>query len=418
MTRFAADWSVRQLSEVTLPVQKVNPVEAGRSSIRYLDIGSIKGPTLNPPAIQEIAAVDAPSRARQVVRPGDVVFSTVRPYLEKIALVGAALDGEFASTGFCVLRPSPDILPKFLYYFAISRSMLDQVLPFQKGVSYPAVLDREVKASRMPVPPVEEQRRIVEILEDHLSRLDAADAGVRSAEVRIRLLVKASSASIVGRVESDKSVPNVRLSDIAMIGSGGTPRRGDTRYWDAGTIPWVTSGDLSQGVIATASQFITEVALSETSVRRWPAGTLLVAMYGEGKTRGTVGELAIDATTNQACAAVSLMDPSDVSRSWLRLVLESRYDALRRESSGGVQPNLTLGYFKTLVVPWPEADHAAKLVEQHRSHVEKARRLECDLRTNRKRSATLRRALLAAAFSGRLTGAKSDFERIEEMAGV
>lgn len=317
-------------------------------------------------------------------------------------------------------RTIDEVDPRFLESYLLSHEAQRLIDGMKTGISESGLNLTKDRLLALPVPiaPIEEQRRIVEILEEHLSLLDAADTGVQAARARTRLLVKASSASIVGRVESDDSVPNVRLSDIATIGGGGTPRRGDTRYWDAGTIPWVTSGDLAQGVIAAASQFITDDALSETSVRLWPAGTLLVAMYGEGRTRGTVGELAIDATTNQACAAVSLNDPSVHSRSWLRLVLESRYDALRRESSGGVQPNLTLGYFKTLTVPWPAADHAATLIEEHRSNFEKALRLEGHLRTTQKRSTALRRALLAAAFSGQLTGTKSDIERVEEVAGV
>lgn len=418
MTGLPGGWVALPIRDVTLPITKIDPVDAGRQFLRYIDIGSVDGVRHTLTDVQEISALDAPSRARQVVQSGDTVFSTVRPYLEKIAYVTEELDGEFASTGFAVLRPGPRLLPRYLYYFSVSRIMLDQVLPLQKGVSYPAVLDSEVRAAVIPIPELDEQRRIVEVLEDHLSRLDAADASLIAATHRRALLAKASSAALVEKAESDDRVPQVALTEVARIGSGATPKRGVAKYWDNGTIPWITSGDLSQGLISAASQFVTETALNETALRLWPAGTLLVAMYGEGKTRGTVGELGVDATTNQACAAISLLDPSPSARGWLRLLLESRYDALRRQSSGGVQPNLTLGYFKSLVVPWPSPTLALSLASAHRGNVESIQRLERNVSDTMKRSARLRRSLLAAAFTGRLTRGASDVERIEELAEV
>lgn len=418
MRKFPDNWDLKPLSSVTLPISKTSPVATGRSNIRYVDIGSIAGPTRHIPELPLIESATAPSRARQVVQAGDTLFSTVRPYLEKIAFVGTALEGEFASTGFSVLRPGDELLPEYLYYYMTSKTLLDQVLPLQKGVSYPAVLDREVKAAKIPLPPLSEQRQIVEILEDHLSRLDAANTAIHRAALRVRQLVKASSTTIVNRAESDNRTTTLRLEDIASLGSGTTPARGNPRYWDQGTIPWVTSGDLSQGVITSSSQFVTDAALSETSLRILPAGTLLVAMYGEGKTRGTVGELAIDATSNQACAAITLNNSNTTHRSWLRLVLESRYETLRRQSSGGVQPNLNIGLLRNLTVPWPTAEHAATLVDEHRRTIDMARRLETGLRTNLLRSRSLHRALLAAAFSGQLTGTPPELGKIAEQVAA
>lgn len=418
MSELPIGWTSAPLRDLTLPIAKVVPIDTGRETIRYIDIGSVEGERHALNDVQEIFADGAPSRARQLVAGGDTVFSTVRPYLEKIAYIDDSLHGEFASTGFSVLRPGPSLVPKYLFYFSISKMMLDQVLPLQKGVSYPAVLDKEVRSAIIPLPPLAEQREIVKILEFHFSRLDSAEAGLRAAALRGRALVNASAATLVGHAEADEMVPQVRLSDIAKIGSGSTPKRGVGKYWTDGTIPWITSGDLAQGVITSATQFVTEAALAETSVKFWPAGTLLVAMYGEGKTRGTVAELKLDATTNQACAAITLDDSSPVVRAWLRLVLESRYDALRRESSGGVQPNLTLGYFKSLSVPWPGSAQAGVLVDEHHAIVRRAQRLDQCIRGALNRSERLRRALLFAAFSGKLTGMDTDIERVEEVAGV
>ncbi|WP_396327885.1 restriction endonuclease subunit S, partial [Jatrophihabitans lederbergiae] len=142
------------------------------------------------------------------------MFSTVRPYLEKIAYVDESLADEFASTGFSVLRPGPRLHPRFLFYFATSRDMLDQVLPFQKGVSYPAVLDKEVRRVVMPVPPIDEQRRIVDTLEDHLSRLDAANAGLDMASRRATMLTTAAAMHAITGTGSSNSERLLSFGDL------------------------------------------------------------------------------------------------------------------------------------------------------------------------------------------------------------
>ena len=122
------------------------------------------------------------------------------------------------------------------------------------------------------------------------------------------------SRPAMAAAEADPQVRVVRIADIARVGSGATPLKARSDYYLDGTIPWVTSGDLSNSMVREPKQYITEVALRETAVRIWPPGTLLVAMYGEGRTRGRVAELTFEATTNRACAAIVLHDQSEVLR--------------------------------------------------------------------------------------------------------
>ncbi|MGI1850076.1 hypothetical protein ACRRDU_24410, partial [Rhodococcus sp. SJ] len=126
---------------------------------------------------------------------------------------------------------------------------------------------------------------------------------MHSAVARTSNLTSSSHISALSRITNADSV---RIGEIATVGSGATPLRGKAQYYDGGTIPWATSGDLHAGDIFDVRGRITEAALRETAVKLWPAGTLLIAMYGEGKTRGTVAELHIASTTNQACAAIVL----------------------------------------------------------------------------------------------------------------
>ena len=102
-----------------------------------------------------------------------------------------------------------------------------------------------------------------------------------------------------------------RLAQVADVGTGATPLKSNPLYHHEGTVPWVTSGALNDLFISEADHFITELAVEQTNAKVFPAGTLLVAMYGEGKTRRKISELKIDAATNQACAALIFDETSD-----------------------------------------------------------------------------------------------------------
>jgi len=193
------------------------------------------------------------------------------------------------------------------------------------------------------------------------------------------------------------------------VGSGSTPKRTDSRYWDHGAVPWVTSGALNSVVVREPSAFITEAALKETSVKLWPAGTILVAMYGEGRTRGRAAELAFASTCNQACAAIQ-PDPSVLRPSFLRWFLNSRYQQNRRLASGGVQPNLSLGLVRAMAVPVPSLHEQDEIVASLELSSELLKHLAEELRVGRVRSESLRRSVLAAAFSGQLVPQNHDDE--------
>jgi type I restriction enzyme S subunit len=154
------------LSAVTDKVKSLDPKTLGVQEFKYVDIGSISADLESPRIMSSIATTSAPSRARQHLASGDVVFSTVRPYQKKIALIGDDLDGHIASTGFCVLRPKPQILDsRYLFHYLKSDMLLDQVLPLQRGASYPAVGDSDIKQATVPLPGIDIQRAIANTLD-------------------------------------------------------------------------------------------------------------------------------------------------------------------------------------------------------------------------------------------------------------
>lgn len=140
------------------------------------------------------------------------------------------------------------------------------------------------------------------------------------------------------------------IGEMAEVTSGGTPSRKMAAYWD-GDIPWVTTAELEVGQVTEAVQYITAAGLQNSAAKWLPAGTLLIALYGQGKTRGKCAVLRIAATTNQACAGIKLKE--DVDGDFVRHNLAQRYEYIRSLSNGGSQENLSGEIVKKISVGMP-----------------------------------------------------------------
>ncbi|MEA9550324.1 restriction endonuclease subunit S [Xanthomonas campestris pv. campestris] len=140
------------------------------------------------------------------------------------------------------------------------------------------------------------------------------------------------------------------LGDIAKVTSGGTPDRSTPSYW-GGNIPWITTGEVQFNTITDSAEKITELGLKNSSAKLFPIGTLLVAMYGQGKTRGQIAKLGIEAATNQACAAILFDARNDPDFHFQYLA--SQYEELRELGNAGTQKNLNGGILKRILVPVP-----------------------------------------------------------------
>ncbi len=152
----------------------------------------------------------------------------------------------------------------------------------------------------------------------------------------------------IGAIPSDWELK--QLGSIAEVSAGGTPSRGVPEYWNGG-IPWVTTTEVDFGRIRATSQHISALGLKSSAAKLLNPGTILLALYGQGKTRGKVAILDIEATSNQACAAIVLSET--VSRPFVFSYLASRYDFIRGLSNTGNQENLNGVIVKSIPIPLP-----------------------------------------------------------------
>lgn len=213
MSELPPGWARATIAQVTQTVDTVNPKVDPESEFTYVDIGSIDNSVQIIAAPKVLHGAEAPSRARQLLRSGDTVFSTVRTYLRNIGYVEASLDGAVGSTGFVVLRPASGINSRYLYYHSLTNSFVDGLTADMRGTSYPAVVDSQVREMPIAIAPTAEQERIVAAVEEQFSRLDAG----MSALMRIRRNIKRMRGAVLQAAVTGR----FSVKDAAPVEAGG-----------------------------------------------------------------------------------------------------------------------------------------------------------------------------------------------------
>ena len=222
--------------------KRVDTIKATyEGDIDYIDISSVDNQRKEIIQTQSMSIVDAPSRAKQLVYPGDILVSTVRPNLNAVALVTENSDNTLvASTGYCVLRCLPNVDNKYVFYFCQSPDFIEKMVAQATGASYPAVTSAIVKECTIPLPPLEEQSRIAALL-DKVSGLIAK----RRVQLdKLDLLVKARFVEMFGDL-ADPECPHKKRklvdacvnSDDIKCGPFGT-QLSKEEYQDHGVAVW------------------------------------------------------------------------------------------------------------------------------------------------------------------------------------
>ena len=177
-------WKSKSLKDLVLKVEKVKRKEVDENEgLIYLDIGGINNNSNRIENYKKYFWKDAPSRAQQIVKQNDILFSTVRTYMKNIAIVDKEIyNNQIASSGFTVLRADSCVNYKYIYYNTISDVFLNPLNELQTGTSYPAVRDSDVLSQtiNLPLSP-EEQHRIVQEIESRLSVADKMEQSIQES---------------------------------------------------------------------------------------------------------------------------------------------------------------------------------------------------------------------------------------------
>lgn len=284
----------------------------------------------------------------------------------------------FAGYHTVIARPGNASSSRYMAYLFDSVPFRSQIQTRVKGVKVFSITQAILKDALLWLPPKEEQNRIVNFLDQKTTAIDTAIA----KKQRLIELLKEQKAILINRavtrglnpevpmkdsgVEWIGEIPAhwkvVKLSYIAKIDTGATPDRTNHQYWK-GSIPWIKTGEVNYREIFDAEECITEMGLQNSAAKIAPVGTILMAMYGQGVTRGRVAILGVPAAYNQACAAIQVNNDI-VYNKYIYSYFQAVYSFFRDSGNETSQMNLSSGYISTLKVPVPPIDEQIKIHQQ------------------------------------------------------
>ena len=208
-----AGWQCKHLADVLQKTETVNPLQSPEMEFDYIDVSSVSNSTFQIEATQRLKGKDAPSRARKLVRANDVLFATIRPTLQRIAIVPEHLDQQVCSTGYFVLRPKAEVDHRYLFYSLVGEEFSGQMAALQKGANYPAVTDGDVKRQTISFPPLPEQHRIVALLDEAFNGIATAKANAERNLQNARALFESHLQSVF--TEAWQAGELVTLAELA-----------------------------------------------------------------------------------------------------------------------------------------------------------------------------------------------------------
>ncbi|SFC33849.1 type I restriction enzyme, S subunit [Polaromonas sp. OV174] len=276
--------------------------------------------------------------------PRTVLYSKLRPYLNKVVVADEA---GFATTELVPLRCNPDeVHPEYLAYFLRSEEFLRFATEVVAGAKMPRMVMSAFWDFQVPLPPLPEQHRIAAILD----QADALRTKRREALAQMDSLTQSIFMEMFGdRATNPKVFPKFSIGSIAKISTGSTPSRSEERYY-GGEIPWVKTTEIAGEDIWTTEEKLTDTGFKAIRGKLHPINSIIVAMYGQGQTRGRSALLKVEATCNQACGVI--YPSQDFSPTFMFHQIQIAYGELRALGRGGNQENLNLqllGAFEILL---------------------------------------------------------------------
>jgi len=345
-----------KIGDLVIRINAWNPVqEAADNYIRYVDLSSVDSTTKSITDCHQLLGSAAPSRARQLVAASDILVSTVRPNLNGVAMVPAELDGATASTGFCVLRPNLNrVYPKYLFQWIKSPAFIRDMVRKATGASYPAVSDKIVFESKIPLPTIEKQRRIATVL-------DAADMLGLKRRATIGMLdpiVQSMFVEIFGDPGvNPKRWPAVPLAEAVNEGTIVTYGIVQAGEECPGGVPYIRTGDIVDGkIVAEGLRHTTEEIASRFTRSRVTANDIVMSIRATVGTTAVVPEELDGANLTQGTAKISPGKQTEL----LYLLNYLRAPAIQswigRQVKGATFREITLSRLRELPVLLPPRD--------------------------------------------------------------
>ena len=297
-----------------------------------------------------------------LIKKEDVLIARMPDPLGRACVFPDLKQPAITAVDICIVRTRRnDINPDWLAYYLNSPGIRLQIQNQAQGATRARVPTGKLKKLVVQIPSITDQCRIAARLKAQLTEVEKARKAAEAQLHNVHLLETRTLEAIFAELET---VPRTKIGDVAQTTSGSTPARGQKNYWEPADVPWVKTAEVAFAPITSTEESISQTAFQECSLTLLPPKTVLVAMYGQGKTRGQSAILEVAATTNQACFAIL---PNETwEQEFLYYWLKRSYSDLRTlsEDRGGNQANLNGALLKAFEVPTPEKSVQRKIVEK------------------------------------------------------
>ena len=284
---------------------------------------------------------DSDNTFTKVFRKGNVLFGRRRAYLRKAAV--APFDG-ICSGDITVIEASPDrILPELLPFIIQNDGLFSFAVGKSAGSLSPRVKWEHLKNYEFELPSMDRQRELAELL----WAMDTTKKSYQKLIAATDELVKSQFMEQFGDATTNpKGLPTALIRDVAECYAGATPSTKVAAYWDDATIPWMSSGEVHNGRVSATEKKISQAGYDSCSTKMVPANSVVIALAGQGKTRGTVAITEIELCTNQSLCCI--IPNSSVMSDYLYYHLKLRYEEMRNlagiaEGRGGLNLKLIQG---------------------------------------------------------------------------
>lgn len=312
----------------------------------------------------------------QLLRKNDVLICAASGSADHIGKVAfSEHDTQYYIGGFMgVLRSSVALHPKYLFYMLKSDKFRSHIQNNSIGVNIRNLRMSMLSSFNLPLPPIRLQQEIVAEIEGYQRIIDGA-----------RQVVDNWKPNIEWELEEERKAAGVdawemvKLGEVCEFITGGTPTSTIKEYYENGDIPWLVSGDIHKGEICNCEGRITEKGVDNSNAKTLPKDSVLIALNGQGKTRGTVALLRLEnATCNQSLVSINPNDKDELLSEFLYFYLKSKYQQIRNLTGDNQRSGLNMPILKTLEIPvvplHAQMDTVTRLFEEHKI-VEANRRL-------------------------------------------
>lgn len=382
MSKLPSNWQVKSLGEVAefINGRAFKPEEWGTKGLPIIRIQNLTGFS----SIYNY--FDGDVNDKNLVRKNDILIS----WSASLGVYVWGGDDAVLNQHIFKVALKKDIDRIFFFYLVKTR--IDEMISNVHGSTMKHITKGRFDNIKVKLPPLPIQKQIADIL----GKADEAKQKRYEANKLTDKFLQSVFIEMFGDpVKNPKGLERKTIEEISKVSTGGTPSRENPEYF-TGNIPWVKTTEVNNNRIFETEEKITDKALNESNCTMFPKGTVLIALYGQGLTRGRASILEIEACTNQACAAI--LPSNKINSIFLWQQLLHFYYHLRSLSRGGNQPNLNLSFIKNLNIifpPLPLQQQFADIVNKIEALKEKQKQLEQELEN-------LFQSLMQKAFKGEL----------------